>query len=401
MKVSLVHPFRHHAYYSALGIANSNKEFKSILGMYNTGSSLFKILEQTNYSNKVKGYKNEKLDEFVLSKDKLSLLFLLSKVNPKIYKMYINQFQRFAIDSIKNDDVVYLLQDYCQDVFDYAYKSGKFIIYDHIMPCGFENRKILLEEAGIWGYSNDYADKYMPEDKIHKNYDNIDKSNIVINASNSTNKVCLDVLKGKNIDKLRIIPYGNKITNTVDVKVKYDDILSRKLKILYVGSISLIKGIGYLLEALDGIDKNEIEVGVVGVPNKEEDIKLLEEIKKRTYIRYYGSIPHIQIGEIYKNYDIFVLPSIIEGFGMVTLEALSYGLPCIVNESCPSVIENGIDGMIVESRNSNMLRDTILSLIDNKVKVAQMSQNAIVKSRLYTWEKYQSEITEIIDSINL
>lgn len=70
----------------------------------------------------------------------------------------------------------------------------------------------------------------------------------------------------------------------------------------------------------------------------------------------------------YKNMDIFVLPSLEEGQGLVLLEAMSYGKAVITTniKGCGEVVQNGIDGILVPPTDSEALRNAIIELIENE-----------------------------------
>jgi glycosyltransferase involved in cell wall biosynthesis len=89
--------------------------------------------------------------------------------------------------------------------------------------------------------------------------------------------------------------------------------------------------------------------------------------------------PIHNIEEYYSNASIFALTSKSEGFGMVLLEAISFGLPC-VSFNCPSgpqdIIKNGINGYLVELNNRNEFKLRLTALIKNKELMNEMGVNA-------------------------
>jgi len=124
------------------------------------------------------------------------------------------------------------------------------------------------------------------------------------------------------IKKIRVNPLG--------ANFKYRDRKEKKssLVVLMVGNSFLRKGTHYLIEAFKMIDRIDAELWIRGdIPDSY--LKLITD--KRIKI-----IPPVlpeRLQEIYESADIFVQPSIDEGFGMTVLEALSYGLPLVVTEN--------------------------------------------------------------------
>ena len=93
-------------------------------------------------------------------------------------------------------------------------------------------------------------------------------------------------------------------------------------------------------------------------------------------------------------HDVFVFPSLAEGFGMVITEALSQGLPVITtpNTCGPDVISEGVDGFIVPIRNPEAIVEKIEILLRDRDRLAAMSAAARVKARQLTWESYRARL---------
>ena len=107
------------------------------------------------------------------------------------------------------------------------------------------------------------------------------------------------------------------------------------------------------------------------------------------------------IEEVYPNYSIFVLPSRYEGFPLVLVEAMQFGLPCI-GFNIPgnnTIIEDGKNGQIVKERTPEALAETIIDTISNSDKMNMMSKNAIASIQKFKkdrvmgmWDKLFMEI---------
>src|SRR5690606_7763290 len=139
-----------------------------------------------------------------------------------------------------------------------------------------------------------------------------------------------------------VIPYGFP---DVQDKKEYQPLLNRKLKVLFIGGLSQRKGISYLFEAVEGL-KDKVDLTIVGhkaVP----DCKALNlALEQHNWI---PSLSHDQVLACMREHDVFVFPSLFEGFGLVITEAMSQGIPVITTDRTagPDLIENEKDGWIV------------------------------------------------------
>lgn len=92
----------------------------------------------------------------------------------------------------------------------------------------------------------------------------------------------------------------------------------------------------------------------------------------------------------YKKSSIFVLSSRAEPFGLVVIEAMSFGVP-VVSFDCPNgpreIIDDGIDGLLVENGNVNALSAAIMKMIADQHKRKRMGRAAIQYNNKFTVDK--------------
>jgi glycosyltransferase involved in cell wall biosynthesis len=118
---------------------------------------------------------------------------------------------------------------------------------------------------------------------------------------------------------------------------------------------------------------------VIGSSTEEIDLKkLVREKNLSDKIRIIEPVSP-DIGEAYQQTSIYVMTSRFECFPMVLLEAMSFGVPC-VSFNCPTgpadIIENGIDGILVENENAEAMANAIIGLMGDEEKRKRMSSNA-------------------------
>ena len=196
---------------------------------------------------------------------------------------------------------------------------------------------------------------------------------------------------GASKEKLSLVPYG---INKNWFNHKSSPIKGR---ILFVGQVSLRKGVHYLAEASRILAKKGFcyETIVVGPKN----VNTNHEIFKGP--RYIGQIPRSEIIKEFLLADVFVLPSLAEGMALVHLEAMSCGIPIITTENCGSVINNNEEGFIVPIRDPVSLAEKINEVIEDRNLRNKMGRSAKIKARNYTWEQYSQRLLESLENINI
>lgn len=148
--------------------------------------------------------------------------------------------------------------------------------------------------------------------------------------------------------------------------------------IVMLGRLEERKGTYDLLEVINDIVKKyeNIKFVLAGDGDLERLDKKIEELKiPPKNIRVLGWIDSNERNKLLKDCLIYVLPSYNEGMPMSILEAMSYGIPCISTNvgSIPSVIENNINGIIINPGDKDSLKDSLLKLLDNEKLRAEYS----------------------------
>lgn len=108
-----------------------------------------------------------------------------------------------------------------------------------------------------------------------------------------------------------------------------------KIKLIYAGKLSFSKGVPSLIRAYEKLfkDNNNIELLIAGSGSGSEEKEIRQLVKEaKGNIKLLGEVPHENLGDIFRECDIFVLPSFYEGLSLVTIEALSCGLSVTASE---------------------------------------------------------------------
>lgn len=160
------------------------------------------------------------------------------------------------------------------------------------------------------------------------------------------------------------------IYNGIDVSEfdpNFDKRDNNEIKIVCVARLIKRKGIKYLIEAIGELKDNYIKLIVVGEGNQEEELKKLAvELKISDSVDFKGYVNHNRIVDIYKNCDIFVLPSLNEGMSNALLESMGTGLPVIVTDTGGTHELIDGNGIIVPMGDSNAIAEAIRRLMNDQ-----------------------------------
>lgn len=190
-------------------------------------------------------------------------------------------------------------------------------------------------------------------------------------------------------------PFTLQLTRSIinDSKIKYIEIgfdnnikenkCMNPYKWLFVGTVEARKGVEYLIEIANMLKKEiNIEFNIVGSLS---DTRYVDNIKNK--IRLYGLEKQVLLlGRIddeslmheYESSYGFVFPSLHEGYGMVLIEAMRYGLPVVAfdNSAMPFTVMNNYNGILIENKNLSQMSYTIRKLIEDKKRYKEMQHNA-------------------------
>lgn len=149
-----------------------------------------------------------------------------------------------------------------------------------------------------------------------------------------------------------------------------------------VGRLTMQKGHHYLIEALSAIRAQfpDLRLLIVGddnpfdVSTKEAIFRRVENLKLTENVIFLGQ--RQDVPDILNATDIFVLPSLWEGFGLAIAEAMAAGKPVVATkvDGIPEVVENGVTGILVPSKSPEAVADAIIYLLNNREKAEVMGK---------------------------
>jgi glycosyltransferase involved in cell wall biosynthesis len=215
------------------------------------------------------------------------------------------------------------------------------------------------------------------------------------------------IVVNSNFSRTALIQQGADAAKIVVVPLAYESeaqgtaartaVTGKPLEVLWLGQVVLRKGIPYLFEAAKLLKGENVRFHVAGhigisasaVQQAPDNVSVLGQVTRQRAI------------ELYKSADVFVLPTISDGFAITQIEAMSYGLPVITTPNCGDVVTPGIDGEIIPIRDPAALAGAIMKFANDRTLLAAMSAKALEKSRQFTMNRYAETIERAADDFSL
>jgi glycosyltransferase involved in cell wall biosynthesis len=209
------------------------------------------------------------------------------------------------------------------------------------------------------------------------------------------------------LDKVKIIP----CTVDPDVFEIRRENSTNGIKILHSGRLVDKKGVPDLIKVFRNLRRryDNIELHIVGDGKKLERCKeLVQKFKLDKNVTFYGAVSHDDVKNILSKADIFVLNSRVgddgdmEGTPVTLLEAMCSKVPVISTRHAgiPDVIEDGVNGLLVDERDNEGLEDALSTFIENpelRQNCAENARNTVLKE--YTVDRMKEKLIQVFQSL--
>jgi glycosyltransferase involved in cell wall biosynthesis len=214
-------------------------------------------------------------------------------------------------------------------------------------------------------------------------------------------------------DRCHTVPNGTDL-EALDIQ---RELAGEPTRLLFVGRLSPEKGVHVLVDAFTALqaERPELELTLVGEETgappemlvrlaDDERVRTLEAFYGGSYVealrarlspaaagrvRFVGAVPYERIADFYRDADIFVMPSLMEAFGMPLAEALAAGIPAVGGRTggIVDIVEDGVTGLLVEPGDADDLTHALRRLLEDRGLRASLAATGRVKARAqFGWD---------------
>ena len=269
----------------------------------------------------------------------------------------------------KKDITLFTYSYAALDLLKYAKQKGWKTVLGQIDP-GIVEAKLVLEaskkypqyQSKLSTIPLDYWQNWRAECNL--------ADRIIVNSRWSAQAL---TQTGISLDKIEIIPLAYQPPAAASEFIRtYPQSFDRNrpLKVLFLGQVIMRKGIAAIFEAIKLLSARPIEfwfVGAIGVT-------LAPELKHHPQLKLCGAVNRQAVQEYYQQADIFLFPTLSDGFGLTQLEAQAWGLPIIASEFCGSVVKDKLNGLILPNVSPEAIVNSLSFCLHNPHLLQQFSQ---------------------------
>lgn len=280
--------------------------------------------------------------------------------NLRFQELALRQLEKSA-GRLKGEISLFAYSYAASELFRFARERGWKTVLGQIDP-GPEEERIVGQEhlrypqlASHWKPApREYWERWREETAL--------ADRIIVNSGWS--RQCL-LKEGIRETKLEVVPlvYESAQAQGGSAEVSRSVSLAkgRPFRILFLGQINLRKGMGRLLDAMRLLKDSPVELVLVGPTNIEPSVW-----KDLPRVSWVGAVPRSEVIRHYEDADVFILPTLSDGYAITQLEALSRGVPVLASGSCGKAITDGANGRILQDLEPETIAQTILEMREQK-----------------------------------
>ena len=203
-------------------------------------------------------------------------------------------------------------------------------------------------------------------------------------------------------------PAGDRFHRTIDpTAIEVRAHRTSPMRLIFIGNLIHRKGLHTLIESISQLEQGCCILEVVG--SFDADISYAQRIFRQvkhagleSSIQFHGAISDKALELLLENSHVLVVPSSYEGFGIVYLEGMSFGLPAIgtTKGAAPEIIDHGKTGYLIKPEDSNGLSTFLRDLCNDRKLLATMGISALQRFHNFpAWEQSMAKVRNFLLNI--
>ncbi len=267
---------------------------------------------------------------------------------------------------------------------------GGIVICDRGSTHRRYQERVMIEEHQRWGveYRIQEAREMAREERIYEQSDAIVVPSRVAARSFAEYGIAAS--------KVHVVPYGVRLENFKKVA----DPPADSFQVLYVGGVSLRKGIPYLLQAFAALKHPRKRLTVIGASSSE--ITQILHTLPTDNVDFLGARPQAELVQYMSRSHVILLPSVEEGLALVQGQAMACGCPVIATTATGSedLFVDGREGFIVAPRDTEALTQRLQQMADDPDLRQRMSEASLLRVRdLGGWRNYGDKWEQLLHTL--
>jgi glycosyltransferase involved in cell wall biosynthesis len=276
----------------------------------------------------------------------------------------------------KGQPIVFAYSYAAQEVFRFARKRGWRTVLGQIDPGPVEERIV----AKLWAEQPSQREQWQPTPAGYwENWrEECALADCILVNSDWSRRALLQ--EGVPSEKLRLVPLAYEpAAEAATFQREYPQAFSheRPLRVLFLGLVNLRKGMGPVLDALRLLQCEPMEFEFVGPLQ----IRVPEDLQQCSNIHWRGAVPRGEVARFYQEADVFLFPTMSDGFGLTQLEAQAWKLPIIASRFCGEVIEDGCNGWVLEELSADLIAAALRRCVAEPARLREFAANTVPRER--------------------
>jgi glycosyltransferase involved in cell wall biosynthesis len=272
-------------------------------------------------------------------------------------------------------------------LFAFAKDAGWSTVLGQIDPGPFEE-SIVIDLHRKAGRENDanpappiYWERWREECRL--------ADRIVVNSNWSRHGL---LTEGVTAEKIQVVPLAYDPPNGVaefarEYPAAFD--FKRPLRVLFLGQVSIRKGMMEILGAISRLEKLPVEFWIVG----HVQIPVPPEYERHPRVKWFGSVSRGEAARFYREADVFLFPTFSDGFGLTQLEAQAWNLPVIASRRCGDVVEHGVNGCLLSDVSAEAIVRAIQRILAEPAALTELSAHS--RKNEFTLDKLRGRLDRL------